>query len=186
MSQSEIAFCFLGNNGDLSSMNDNSGVYGTLSNSVSSSVYPQNEYQSMYSPNGFNEQAAYSHTNYPKHPQSSYGLLSSQSTGNVYGSGAYPSSSIKIPSNDIQSSSTSLNQYATANLPNGQNQSNYEANMSYAPYYPNSSTQRYYPQQQVTVNQSQNQIPLHQTISFNDFTTSFNGGLNKKCYYPSR
>jgi hypothetical protein len=80
MSSLEIVFCFRGNNGGLSSVSGNHGVYGTLGNSVSSSslssVYQQNQGQLMYDQNGFNRQATYSHTNYPNHLQSSYELSS--------------------------------------------------------------------------------------------------------------
>ncbi|CAF1569806.1 unnamed protein product [Rotaria magnacalcarata] len=168
-----------GRNGGLSSVNGNNSVYGTLGNSVSSSssVYQQNQGQSMYNPNGLNQQGQYPHSNYSNHLHSSYGISSSQSTGNVYGS-AYPSSPSIIPPNDIQTSSSSWNQYAPANLGNGSNQTNYDPNMYYGPYYANLFAQQYYPQQQA-VSQSQVQIPMEQTISPNGFPTPSNGGLDK-------
>lgn len=176
----------LGSNGGLSSASGNNSVYGTLGNSVSSSssVYQQNQGQSIYNPNGINQQGQYSHSNYSNHLQS---------TGNVYG-GAYPSSSSLVPPNDIQSSSSTWNQYTSANLANGGNQTNYDPNMYYAPYYPNLFAQQYYPlqqqqqqqQPQQPVNQSQAQIPLEQTISPNGYPTSSNGGLEKNYQHLSR
>ncbi|CAF2394653.1 unnamed protein product [Rotaria sp. Silwood2] len=176
-----------GRNGGLSSVNSNNSVYGTLGNSVSSSssVYQQNQGQTMYNPNGINQQGQYPHSNYSNHLQSSYGISSSQSTGNIYGSG-YPSSSSLIQPNDIQSSSPSWNQYASANLGNGGgNQTNYDPNMYYAPYYANLFAQQYYPQQQA-VSQTQVQIPMEQTISPNGFPTPSNGGLDKNYQQLSR
>jgi hypothetical protein len=188
-------FFNLGSNGGLSSVSGNNSAYGTLGNSISSSssVYQQqNPGQSIYNPNGINQQGQYPHSNYSNPIQSSYGISSSQSTGNIYG-GAYPSSSQLIPSNDIQSSSTSWNQYAAANLANGGNQTNYDPNMYYAPYYPNLFAQQYYTQQQQqqqqpqqAVNQSQAQIPIEQTISPNGYPTSSNGGLDKNYQHISR
>ena len=182
----------LGSNGGLPSANGNNSVYGTLGNSVSSSstVYQQNQGQSMYNPNGINQQGQYPHSNYSNPLQSSYGISPSQSTANIY-AGGYPSSSTLIPSNDIQSSSSSWNQYASANLGNGGNQTNYDPNMYYAPYYPNIFAQQYYPQQQQqqqqqAASQSQAQIPIEQTISPNGFSTSSNGGLDKNYQHLSR
>ncbi len=181
---------FLGSNGGLPSVNGNNSVYGTLGNSVSSSstVYQQNQGQSMYNPNGINPQGQYSHSSYTNPLQPSYGISSSQSTGNIYG-GGYQSSSTLIPPNDIQPPSSSWNQYASANLGNGGNQTNYDPNMYYAPYYPNLFAQQYYPQQQQqqqAVSQSQAQIPVEQTISPNGFPASSNGGLDKNYQHLSR
>jgi len=194
-------FSHLGSNAGLSSVSGNNSVYATLGNSVSSSssVYQQpNQGQSIYNPNGINQQGQYPHSNYSNHLQSSYGISSSQSTGNIYGS-AYPSSTQLIPSNDLQSSSSSWNQYAAAaNLPNGGNQTTYDPNMYYAPYYPNLFAQQYYQpppppppqqqqqQQQQAVNQSQGQVPIEQTISPNGYPTSSNGGLDKNYQHISR
>ena len=179
----------LGNNGGLSSVSGNNSVYGTLGNSVSSSssVYQQNQGQTIYNPNGINQQGTYPHSNFSNHLQPSYGISSSQSSGNMYG-GRYPSSSSIIPANDIQSSSTSWNQYAVANLGNNGNQTNYDPNMYYAPYYPNVFAQQYYPQQQQqqAASQSQAQIPVEQTISPNGFPASSNGGLDKAYQHLSR
>ena len=184
-------FVRLGSNAGLSSVSGNSSVYGTSGNSVSTSspVYQQqNQGQGIYNPNGINQQVQYSHSNYPNHLQSSYGISSSQSTQSIYGN-AYPSSSQIIQPNDIQSSST-WNQYAAAaaaNLPNGGNQANYDPNMYYAPYYPNLFAQQYYPPQaQQGVNQSQGQIPIEQAISPNGYPTSSNGGLDKNYQHLSR
>jgi len=189
-----------GSNGGLSSVSGNNSVYGTLGNSASSSssVYQQqNQGQSMYNPSGINQQGQYTHSNYSNHLQPSYGISSSQSTGNMYG-GAYPSASQLIPSNDIQSSSSSWSQYAAAaaaaNLANGGNQTNYDPNMYYAPYYANLFAQQYYPQQQqqqqqqqqAAANPSQAQIPIEQTISPNGYPTSSNGGLDKNYQHLSR
>jgi hypothetical protein len=186
-----------GSNAGLSSVSGNNSVYGTLGNSVSSSssVYQQpNQGQSIYNPNGINQQGQYPHSNY-SNLQSSYGISSSQSTGNIYG-GAYPSSSQIITPNDLQSS-PSWNQYAT-NLPNGGNQTAYDPNMYYAPYYANLFAQQYYqpppppqqqqqpPPQQQGVNQSQGQVPIEQTISPNGYPTSSNGGLEKNYQHISR
>ena len=74
---------------------------------------------------------------YSNHLQPSYGVLpSSQSTGNIY-PGGYLSSSSLIAPNDTQSSPSSWNQYAPANLGNGGDQTSYDPNMYYAPYYSN-------------------------------------------------
>jgi hypothetical protein len=192
-------YSHLGSNAGLSSVSGNNSVYGTLGNSVSSSssVYQQpNQGQSIYNPNGINQQGQYPHSNY-SNLQSSYGISSSQSTGNIYG-GAYPSSSQIITPNDLQSS-PSWNQYAT-NLPNGGNQTAYDPNMYYAPYYANLFAQQYYQpppppqqqqpppqqQQQQGVNQSQGQVPIEQTISPNGYPTSSNGGLEKNYQHISR
>jgi hypothetical protein len=137
----------------------------------------------MYNPNGINQQGQYPHSNYSNQLQPSYGISSSQSTGNIYG-GAYSSSSSLIPPNDIQSSPASWNQYAPANLANGANQTSYDPNMYYAPYYTNLLPQQYYPQQ--VVNQSQAQIPVEQTISPNGYPPSSNGGLDKNYQHLSR
>jgi hypothetical protein len=67
-------------------------------------------------PNGINQQGTYSHSN------------NLQSTGNLYPVG-YASSSSIITSNDIQSSSSTWNQYAAANLGNGGNQTTYDPNI---------------------------------------------------------
>ncbi|UJR34956.1 hypothetical protein I4U23_027734 [Adineta vaga] len=168
----------IGNNGGsgLSSTNSNNSVYGTLGNSASSSstVYSQNQGQTTFNPNGLNQ-----HSNYSNPIQSTYGLSSSQSNGNLYGN-AYPLSSTMIPSNDIQSSSGSWNQYPNPNLANGNTPTNYDPNIYYAPYYQNMLPQQYYPQQQTqVVNQSQAQIPVEQTISPN-------GGLDKNYPHLSR
>lgn len=176
----------LGRNGGLSSVNSNNSVYGTLGNSVSSSssVYQQNSCQpTMYNPSGINQQGPYAHSNYSNPIQSSYGISSSQSTGNIYASGYTPSSPL-IPANDMQSSSTSWNPYPAANIVNGGNQTNYDPNMYYAPYYANLFAQQYYPQQ--AVSQSQVQIPIEQTISPNGFPASSNGGLDKNYQQLSR
>jgi hypothetical protein len=183
-----LFFSFLGNYGGSSSVSGNNGVYGTLGNSLSSSssslssVYQPNQGSSSYNPTGLNQQAPYPHSTYPNHLQSSYGLPSSQSTGNVYGS-RYASSSTMIPRNDIQSSTSPWYQYAPVNLSNGQNQTNYDPNMYYDPYYPHLPAQQDHSQQQPTaavaasvINQSQTQIPIDQTIPPNGCTTSSNGG----------
>ena len=176
-------FLGLAHNSGLSLINGNNGVYGTLGNSVSSSasVYQQNPGQTIYNPNGVNQQGPYPHSNFSNQLQSSFGT---QSTGNIYGSG-YPSSSTLILPNDIQSSSSSWNQYALANLGNGGNQTNYDPNMYYAPYYPNLFAQQYYPQQQ-PVSQAPVQIPIEQTISPNGFPAPSNGGLDKNYQQLSR
>ena len=177
-------------------MSGNNGVYGTLANSVSSSssVYQQNQGPTIYNPNGISQAGQYPHSTYTNPLQSSYGMSSSQSTGNIYGT-AYPSSASVLSSNDAQPSSTSWNQYTAANLGNGNNQTVYDPNMYYAPYYPNVFAQQYYPQQaqqqqqqqqQQTVNQSQSQIPIEQTISPNGFPPSSNGGLDKTYQHSSR
>lgn len=165
----------LGTTTGLSSVSGNNSVYGTLGNSVSSSssVYASpNPVQSMYHSNGMNQQGPYPHSNYSNPLQSS-------AAANLYGA-TYPSTSQIIPTNDLQSSSSSWNQYAAAaaaNLANGANQPTYDSNMYYAAY-PNMVAQQYYPQQQVG-NQSQSQVPLEQTYSPNGYPTSSNGGLDK-------
>jgi hypothetical protein len=184
----KVSFFCLGSNGGLSSVSGNNNVYGTLGNSVSSSssLYQQNQGQSMYHPNGLAQQSPYPPSNYSNHLQPSYSLSSSQSTGNIYGGGYTPSSSI-IPPNDIQSSS-SWSQYAAANLANSGNTTAYDPNMYYAPYYPNLVAQPYYQQQQQQqpASQSQAQIPIDQTISPSGLTTSSNGGLDKNYQHLSR
>jgi hypothetical protein len=126
MSSLEIVFCFLGNSGGLSSMSDNRGVYDTLGNPASSSSLPsfyrQNQDQSMYNPNVFNQQPAYPHSNYPNHLQPFCELQSLQSNGNVY-EDEILSSLPTIPLDDIQPSyGLSLSQanenvYENQNLP---------------------------------------------------------------------
>jgi hypothetical protein len=126
----------------------------------------------MYNPNGINQLDQYLHSNYSNQIQPSYGISSSQSTGNICGD-EYPSSS--------------WNQYALANLGNSSNQTNYDPNIYYAPYYPNLFAQQYYQQQQQQLlNQSLAQIPIEQTISPNSFPASSNGGLDKNYQHLSR
>jgi hypothetical protein len=180
MSSLEIAFCFLGNNAGLSLVSGNNDVCGTLGNSVSSSslssVYQQNQSQSMYNPNGLNQQTSYPHTNDRKRLQSSCGLpSSSKRTGYAYESG-YRSSSTMIPPNYIQSFNGSSSSQSTRNIygseypsssktihPNDIQSSSSVCNQ-YAtanladghnqtncdPYYSNLLAQQYYPQQQPT------------------------------------
>ena len=170
----KIILLNLGSNTGLASVSGNSSVYGTLGNSVSStsSVYQSpNGVQSIYHSNGANQQGQYPHSNYSNALQTS--------AGNLYGT-TYPSSSSQlIPPNDLQTSSSSWNQYAAAtNLANGANQTAYDPNMYYAPYS-NIFAQQYYLQQQQVGNQSQSQVPLEQTYSPNGYPTTSNGGLDK-------
>ncbi|CAF2394676.1 unnamed protein product [Rotaria sp. Silwood2] len=72
-----------------------------------------------------------------------YGLSSSQSTGNIYGGGYTTSPSSIISSSHIQSTS-SWNQYIPPYIGNGANPTNYDPNISYAPYYHNLFAQQYY------------------------------------------
>jgi len=173
-------------------MSGNRGVYGTSDNPASSSSLPsfyrQNQGQSMYNPNGLNQQGAYPHSNYPNHLRSPYGLLSSQPNENVYENHNLPLLPT-ISRNDNPSSSSPGNQYAPANPANDPNQTNYDPNMNYHRDNPNLLTPQYYPQQQPTasaVDRPQTQIPIDQTISPNGFTPSSDGGLKENYEHMPR